>query len=283
MTAAVTRLLEIMTRLRDPETGCPWDVEQTFASIAPYTIEEAYEVADAIAVGDMKGLRDELGDLLLQVVYHAEMAREAEHFDFDAVAEAVGDKMVRRHPHVFAKETVDSSAAQSRAWEDHKEAERLAANVGNGDTGAASALDGVPSALPALLRAEKLGKRAARVGFDWPDLPPVLAKIQEEIGELEAEMVGGGTTARLEHELGDLLFACTNLARHLKINPETALRQANRRFESRFRRVETLLAERGKTTSDATLDDLEALWAEAKREEHESDQENTPAATSDST
>ena len=273
MTAAITRLLDIMTRLRDPESGCPWDVEQTFATIAPYTIEEAYEVAEAIAEGDMESLRGELGDLLLQVVFHSQMAREAGHFDFDAVAEAVSDKMVRRHPHVFADAKIASTAAQTRAWEDHKEQERRAASGENGGGSVESslgpgALAGVPAALPALLRAEKLGKRAARVGFDWPDTPPVLAKVREEIGELEAEMAGGGSAARLEHEVGDLLFACANLARHLKIDAEAALREANRRFEHRFGRVETLASEAGKSVADTPLDELEAFWERAKREEH---------------
>ncbi len=272
MTAAITRLLDIMTRLRDPESGCPWDVEQTFATIAPYTIEEAYEVAEAIAEDDMEALRGELGDLLLQVVFHSQMAREAGHFDFDAVADAVSDKMVRRHPHVFADARVASVAAQTRAWEDHKEQERRTATGerSGGSVGSSlGALEGVPAALPALLRAEKLGKRAARVGFDWPDSPPVLAKVREEIEELEAEIAVGGAAARLEHEIGDLLFACTNLARHLKISPETALRQANRRFERRFGRVEALAAESGNAVADTPLDVLEAFWEQAKREEND--------------
>ncbi len=270
MTAAVTRLLDIMTRLRDPESGCPWDVEQTFATIAPYTIEEAYEVAEAIAEDDMDALCGELGDLLLQVVFHSQMAREADLFDFDAVADAVSDKMVRRHPHVFADVKIASTAAQTRAWEDHKEQERRSAfsEGGGGSVGPSpGALAGVPAALPALLRAEKLGKRAARVGFDWPDSPPVLAKVREEIGELEAEMTNDGTAARLEHEVGDLLFACANLARHLKINPETALREANRRFERRFGRVEALAAKNAQAVADTPLDVLEAFWEQAKREE----------------
>jgi len=268
MTAAITRLLDIMARLRAPEGGCPWDVEQTFATIAPYTIEEAYEVADAIAKGDMAGLKDELGDLLLQVVFHAQMAREAGHFDFAEVSEAICDKMVRRHPHVFADASVDTAAAQTRAWEDHKEEERRVAR--GGTASAAGALDGVPLALPALLRAEKLGKRAARVGFDWPEAGPVIAKIREEIAELEAELVDGTANAdpgRVEHELGDLLFACANLARHLRVNPETALRHANQRFERRFGAVETGLRERGKAVREASLEEMEAQWARAKAEE----------------
>ena len=271
MTAAINRLLDIMTKLRDPDGGCPWDVRQDFASIAPYTIEEAYEVADAIDRADMDGLRDELGDLLFQVVFHAEMAREAGRFDFDAVADGVSDKMVRRHPHVFGDAVIDSAAAQTRAWEDHKEQERRdksAAKDGRPDEPQEpGALDGVPQALPALLRAEKLGKRASRVGFDWPEAAPVLAKIREEIGELESEMDSGGGKDRLAHELGDLLFACANMARHLKINPESALRDANGRFERRFRRVETLLADRGKTTRGAALAEMEAAWEQAKAEE----------------
>jgi MazG family protein len=262
MTAELDRLLDIMARLRDPARGCPWDVEQNFATIAPYTIEEAYEVADAIERGDMAALKDELGDLLLQVVFHAQMAREAGAFAFADVARAIGDKMVRRHPHVFGEERVESSAAQTRAWENTKAAERAEA-----DTAGAGALDGVALALPALLRAAKLGKRAARVGFDWPEAAPVLDKIEEEIGELRAELKGGTRPDGIEQELGDLLFACANLARKLDIDPEAALRGANGRFERRFRAIEARLAARGLRPEQQTLDQLEALWQEVKADE----------------
>ncbi len=263
MTANLDRLLEIMARLRDPAGGCPWDLEQDFSTIAPHTIEEAYEVADAIDQGDMAALRDELGDLLLQVVYHAQMAREAGHFRFDEVAAAIADKLVRRHPHVFGDVRVDDAAAQTRAWEDHKEAERRdKAAAGTGDHGI---LDGVPLALPALVRAAKLQKRAARVGFDWGEAASVLAKIVEESEELGHEMADGTERARLEDELGDLLFTCVNLARKLDVDPETALRRATAKFETRFRRMEAWLAEDGRTPDAVALDELEALWERAKR------------------
>jgi MazG family protein len=262
MTADLDRLLDIMARLRDPARGCPWDVEQSFATIAPYTIEEAYEVADAIERGDMAALKDELGDLLLQVVFHAQMAREAGAFDFADVARAIADKMVRRHPHVFGEERVESSAAQTLAWENRKADERAEAGAGG-----AGALDGIALALPALLRAAKLGKRAARVGFDWPEAAPVLDKIEEEIGELRAELAGGTRPDGIEQELGDLLFACANLARKLDIDPEAALRGANGRFERRFRAIEARLAARGLRPEQQTLDQLEALWQEVKADE----------------
>ena len=258
----IQRLLDIMAALRQPETGCPWDIVQTFETIKPYTIEEAYEVADAIERGDMHDLCDELGDLLLQVVFHAQMAREAGQFDFTDVAKAISDKMVRRHPHVFGEERVASAAAQTQAWEDRKAAERAEAAKGG-----AGALDGLPLALPALLRAAKLGKRAARVGFDWPDAAPVLDKIEEEIGELRAELGGETRPAGIEEELGDLLFACANLARKLEVDPEAALRGANARFERRFRSIEARLGARGLRPEEATLDQLEALWQEAKADE----------------
>ena len=262
MTASrpIDRLLEIMTRLRDPATGCPWDVKQNFKTIAPYTIEEAYEVADAIERNDMTALKEELGDLLLQVVFHAEMAREAGGFDFDAVAEAISEKMVVRHPHVFAEAKIKTAEAQTRAWEEHKAAEREA--KANGGT-----LDGIPLALPALVRAEKLQKRAARVGFDWPTMAPVFAKIREELGELEREVEAKAGKARLTDELGDLLFVLANLARWLGIDAEDSLRSTNAKFERRFRRIEEKLAERGKTPAQSTLDEMDKLWDEAKREE----------------
>lgn len=263
-TAPIDRLRAIMTRLRDPATGCPWDVDQTFASIAPYTVEEAYEVADAIRRDDLTDLREELGDLLLQVVFHAEMARERGAFDFDDVATAIADKLIRRHPHVFGTASADSPGAVVTSWEAIKAAERAAKGT---DTQApASALDGVAVTLPALLRAHKLQSRAARVGFDWGAAGPVLDKIEEEIAELRAELAAGDP-ARLADELGDVLFAVVNLARHLKIDAEQALTGTNEKFERRFRRVEQQLGEQGKTPSEAGLDAMEAAWVAAKREE----------------
>ncbi len=265
----LNRLLDIMERLRDPETGCLWDKEQTFRTIAPYTIEEAYEVADAIEEGDMAALKEELGDLLFQVVFYAEMGREAGHFDFHAIAEAIADKMTRRHPHVFEDMTYDTAEDRMDAWEEQKSAERQAKSKAKsgGKDGAPSILDDVPSALPALLRAEKLQKRAARVGFDWPQAAQVLDKIEEEIAELRAEIDGKSTPARQEDEIGDLFFALANLARHLKIDPESALRHTNAKFERRFRHIETQLAEAGRSPDDASLDEMEALWLQAKKEE----------------
>jgi MazG family protein len=256
------RLLAIMARLRDPERGCPWDLQQDFASIAPYTIEEAYEVADAIARGDLAHLEDELGDLLLQVVYHAQMAKEAGRFDFEGVATTIAAKMVRRHPHVFGTAEVDGAAAQSRAWEETKARER---RDKAGDRH--SVLDDIPLALPALTRAAKLQRRAARVGFDWPEAGQVLDKIEEEIGELRAEIEAGGSAQRLSDELGDLLFATVNLARHLGIDGEAALRQTSAKFERRFRAIEDALRARGRPLEDASLDEMEALWQEAKAAE----------------
>jgi MazG family protein len=250
----IDRLLAIMARLRDPQQGCPWDREQNFATIAPYTIEEAYEVADAIERQDMAALKDELGDLLFQVVFHARMAEEAGHFGFDDVAAAIADKMERRHPHVFGDAEIQSVAAQNQAWEAHKAAERQASGK------AASVLDGVALALPALLRAAKISRRAARIGFDWPDADAVIDKIEEELEEVEFE-IDEGAAGVLEEEMGDLLFAAANLARKLDIEPETALRRATAKFERRFRRVEALAKERG---IGPDLDALEALWQEVK-------------------
>ena len=262
------RLLHIMERLRDPETGCPWDKEQTFLTIAPYTIEEAYEVADAIEEGDMAALKEELGDLLFQVVFYAEMGREVGHFDFHSIAEAIIEKMTRRHPHVFEDMTYDTAEDRMDAWEEQKSVERRAkSNHKDGKDGGPSILDDVPSALPALLRAEKLQKRAARVGFDWPQAAQVLDKIEEEIAELHAEIDGKSTIARQEDEIGDLFFALANLARHLKINPESALRHTNAKFERRFRHIENRLDEAGRSPIDASLEEMEALWARAKEEE----------------
>jgi nucleoside triphosphate diphosphatase len=267
MTAApdLPRLLEIMARLRDPEHGCPWDLEQSFASIAPYTIEEAYEVAEAAERGEPEALKDELGDLLLQVVFHARMAEEARQFAFNDVARGIADKMIRRHPHVFADVEVDGAAAQTVAWEAQKAEERRAKAAAAGHP--ESALDGVGLGLPALTRAEKLQKRAARVGFDWPSTPPVFDKIEEEIAELRAEIDGGGMPERIADELGDLLFAVVNLARRLSVDPEQALRHANRKFERRFRAIEERLAVAGKPITDATLDEMEAEWERVKAEE----------------
>jgi MazG family protein len=263
-TPNLARLLEIMARLRDPERGCPWDMEQNFATIAPYTIEEAYEVADAIERDDMAALRDELGDLLLQVVFHARMAEEAGLFAFDDVAAGIADKMLRRHPHVFGASEIADASAQTRAWEDQKATERAARAAAEGRS--PSALDGVSVALPALTRALKMQARAARVHFDWAAPQPILAKIDEELGELREAMTIGAAGA-VEDELGDLLFAVVNLARHLKIDPEVSLKKATSKFERRFRRVETLLAERGRGVGQATLDEMEAEWQRAKAEE----------------
>ena len=254
------RLLEIMRRLRDPETGCPWDIEQTFATIAPYTIEEAYEVADAIEREDWDDLKGELGDLLFQSVFHAQMAEEAGHFSFNDVADGMSDKMVARHPHVFGSENRDKSAEQqTRDWEAIKAAERS-------EKAQQGTLDGVALGLPALLRAVKLQNRAARVGFDWPSTDEVIDKIVEE----SREMVEARDTLShddLVEEFGDLLFVVANLARHLKIDPEAALRAANSKFVRRFKSVEARLADRGKRPEDSDLAEMDALWDLAKADE----------------
>jgi ATP diphosphatase len=240
-------------------------LEQNFATIAPYTIEEAYEVADAIERQDMPALRDELGDLLLQVVFHARMAQEASQFDLSQVADGISEKMVRRHPHVFGNAVVETSEAQTLAWEDHKETERqVQAKVAGKPH---SALDGVATGLPSLLRALKLQRRAARVGFDWPDARDVLAKMQEELDEIRAELDDGRKPERVLDEVGDLLFICANLARHLDVDPEAALRHANGKFERRFRHIEHRLAGQGRTLADSSLDEMESLWQEAKKAE----------------
>ena len=266
----IDRLLEVMARLRDPEGGCPWDLEQSFETIAPYTIEEAYEVAEAIRQGDMGALRDELGDLLLQVVFHAQMAHEAGSFDFDAVARGIADKMVRRHPNVFGDDDSDartSAPAQMRAWEAQKAAEREARARAEGRT--PSALDGVALALPALQRAEKLQKRAAQVGFDWPEPEPVYDKVAEEVAELReaASSKANSAESTVAAELGDLLFACVNLARHLGVDPEEALRAANAKFTARFHHVEAALRDAERSAKDADLVELDRLWEDAKRAE----------------
>jgi MazG family protein len=257
MSSEITRLLDLMRALRDPVSGCPWDVEQSFASIAPYTIEEAYEVAGAIEDADWPALKDELGDLLFQVVFHARMAEEKNLFDFNDVVSAITDKMVRRHPHVFAGRTgIARAEDQTLAWEEHKRKERGATGQG--------LLDDVPRAFPALLRAVKLQKRASSVGFDWHSAGRVVEKIAEEAGELAEAQGAGADAAKLEEELGDLLFAVANLARHLKLDPEQALRGANAKFIRRFRHIESKLAAAGRTTAAASLDEMEALWQDAK-------------------
>ena len=254
------RLIEIMRRLRDPENGCPWDIEQDFSTIAPYTIEEAYEVADAIEREAWDELKGELGDLLFQSVFHAQMASERGLFTFDEVADTMSDKMVARHPHVFGDESRDKSAEQqTRDWETVKAAER----AGKAQTGT---LDGVALGLPALLRAVKLQKRAARVGFDWPDISQVVDKIVEEAGEL-AEARDTMSQAEIEEEFGDMLFVIANLARHLNIEPEAALRATNAKFVRRFEAVEAKLAERGKRPEDSDLAEMDALWDAVKLEE----------------
>lgn len=263
------RLLAVMAWLRHPIHGCPWDLKQDFASIAPYTIEEAYEVADAVVRSDRADLREELGDLLLQVVYHARMAEEEGAFDFADVARGIADKMVGRHPHVFGDARVEGDEHQSGVWEQIKAAERSArqaaqAAAGTGDSRPPSVLDGVALALPALARAEKLQKRAARVGFDWGAAGPVIDKIEEEIGELRAEVSAGAGADRLKDEVGDVLFAVANLARHLKIDPEAALRATNDKFQRRFRYIERRLHAAGQSPEAASLAEMERLWQEAK-------------------
>jgi len=259
-TAGIERLLEIMRRLRDPKGGCPWDIEQDFASIAPYTIEEAYEVADAIEREKWDELKGELGDLLFQSVFHAQMAAEAGHFTFQDVVTTMSNKMVSRHPHVFGDESRDKSAEQqTQDWETIKAAERAA----KAETGA---LDGVAVGLPALLRAYKLQKRAARVGFDWPSAQNVLAKIAEESAEL-VEARDSLTQDEVEEEFGDLLFVMANLGRHLGVEPEAALRRTNAKFTRRFKAVEAKLAERGKRAEDSNLEEMDTLWDAVKAEE----------------
>ena len=265
----ITRLIEIMAALRTPVTGCPWDLEQNFETIAPYTIEEAYEVADAIARGDLHDLRDELGDLLLQSVYHARLAEEQGAFSFGDVVEAVTAKMIRRHPHVFADENGNTTEVAQGFWERIK-AEERAARVARGKIEPTGALAGVPVDLPALTRALKLQDKAGRVGFDWNDPRAVLAKIREEADEIEAELDTAdkaNSKARAAAEVGDLLFAVVNLARHLDADPESILRATNMKFERRFASIEAALAARGKKPQDATLEEMDALWDEAKAAE----------------
>jgi len=263
-------LRAIMTSLRTPVTGCPWDLEQTFRTIAPYTIEEAYEVADAIERGDMSDLCDELGDLLLQVVYHSQMAQEADEFSYDDVVEAICTKLIRRHPHVFGDAEARSAGAVKGFWERIKAKEQSEKQEKAGATDT-SVLDGVPTALPALMRAVKLQKKASRVGFDWAAAGPVLDKIEEEIAELRDEMATGPKQA-VEEELGDLMFAVANLARQLGVEPEAALQAANAKFSRRFKAVEGKLSAAGKTPEESSLDAMDALWDEVKREEKRSGQ-----------
>ena len=253
----ISKLLEIMMALRDPDSGCPWDQEQTFKTIASYTLEEAYEVVDAIARDDLENLRDELGDLLLQVVYHARMAEEVGVFAFDDVVTAICNKMIRRHPHVFGDERVVDARAQTKAWETIKAKER--------SEPLGSVLEGVPNALPALMRGAKLGQRAARVGFDWPDRQGVREKVDEELEELDAAVRGEDTDA-ITAEMGDAFLALVNLCRHLDIEPEACLRGANARFERRFRSVEKCVEAGGGDWKNYDLDALEALWDKAKEE-----------------
>jgi len=269
----ISRLNEIMAALRTPETGCPWDLEQTFATIAPYTLEEAYEVADAIERGDVANLREELGDLLLQVVFHARMAEEEGRFDFGDVVEAITRKLIRRHPHVFGDARDLSSDEVKALWglikaEEKRERAEARRTAGLPADEASGALAGVPLALPALTRALKLQEKAGKVGFDWNDPRAVLAKLREEIDEVEAEL-DANVAERVAGEVGDLLFAVANLARHLKVDPETALRGANAKFERRFAHIESRLGEGGRAPADATLDEMEALWSEAKQRERQ--------------
>jgi nucleoside triphosphate diphosphatase len=261
--SSLARLLSIMARLRDPAGGCPWDIEQTFSSIAPYTIEEAYEVEDAIARQDMVALKDELGDLLLQVVFHARMAEEAGHFTFADVAAGIAEKMVRRHPHVFGTVQAEKSETVAANWEAIKAAERAAQPK---PEGVSEVLAGVAQGLPALMKAVKLQNRAARVGFDWPNRGPVLEKIREELLELEKEIVSGDSDT-VSEEFGDFLFGVANLARHLKLDPENSLRAANRKFIKRFSRMEVILSDQGYKLSDCDLARMDRAWILAKQEE----------------
>jgi nucleoside triphosphate diphosphatase len=270
--SAITALIALMERLRDPKSGCPWDQKQTFATVAPYTIEEAYEVADAVEKGDPTQLRDELGDLLFQVVFHAQMAQERGWFDFAQVASAIHEKLVRRHPHVFGEQRVGGDAELSRNWEEHKARERAAAGAASG-SGGVSALADVPRGLPALVRAAKLGKRAGRVGFDWTDATQVRDKVLEELGEVDGALAavaghaGTGVAPAVVEEMGDLLFALSNWSRHLKFDAEEALRAANSKFERRFREMEALAGTRGLTLEDLSPQQWESLWEESKARE----------------
>ncbi len=263
MSAALDRLVEVMARLRDPNGGCPWDLEQNFKTIAPHTLEETYEAVEAIEQGNPQAIKDELGDLLFQVVFHAQIGKDSGLFDLDQIAQHVADKMIERHPHVFGDRDVNSAEGVVTNWENDKAKKREAAAGGK----PVSALDGVSTALPASTRAVKLQNRAARVGFDWPDARDIIAKIREEIGELEAEMDIADNHDAMEDEFGDVFFAVINLARRLKVDPETALRRTNRKFERRFRGIEDRLAAVGRHIKDASLDEMEKIWGEVKLEE----------------
>jgi ATP diphosphatase len=262
MSGDIARLIDIMAALRTPDTGCPWDLEQDFRSIAPYTVEEAYEVADAIERGDLEDLRDELGDLLLQVVFHARMAQEQAAFAFPDVVAAICDKLIRRHPHVFGDRNALTPEGVTAQWDEIKAAERAA----KGKAETKSLLDGVPVSLPALTRAVKLQQKASKVGFDWNNAAHVLGKIREETDEVATELTAPSVDQKaLEEEIGDLLFVVSNLARHANVDPEQALRGANAKFERRFHHIERRLSENGVLPHDATLDEMEALWVEAKK------------------
>ena len=260
---SAARIIDIMAALRDPESGCPWDIKQDFASIAAYTIEEAYEVTDAIERNDMDDLKDELGDLLLQVVFHARMAEEKRLFDFSDVVTAISEKMVRRHPHVFGDVTAETPEAVKQNWEQIKAAEKAAKAAPQATD---SLLDDVPVTLPALTRAVKLQKRAARIGFDWQEAEPIFAKLEEEISELR-EAMSRADAAHIEEEYGDVLFVIANLARHLKLDPETALRKGNAKFTRRFQALEAFARSEKQDISDFTLDEYEVFWQRAKAEE----------------
>jgi len=258
----IKRLQEIMRALRDPESGCPWDQKQDFSTIAPYTIEEAYEIADAIERGDMHDLKDELGDLLFHVVFHAQMASEQNEFCFDDVVKAVNDKLVRRHPHVFADDIAGSDEQLLEAWEQQKASERSNKEVT--ELRVSSVLDGIASSLPALKWAEKIQKRAAHTGFDWDELAPVFDKLNEELDELKQEVEVEDNHERIMDEMGDVLFSCVNLSRHLAVSAEQALRQGNQKFIGRFKKLEQLMAGEGRSISECSLDELEAYWQKAK-------------------
>ena len=259
-TQSIHRLLQLIQKLRHPEQGCPWDRQQTFATIAPYTVEEAYEVADAIERQDLSALKEELGDLLFQVVFHARIAEEQDEFAFGDVVQAICDKMESRHPHVFGTEHIDTAEQQATAWEQHKQRERAVKQKQN-----SSVLDDVPLALPALTRAAKLGRRAASVGFEWPDVQGALDKTDEEVREVRAAIEQGTSAAAIEDELGDLLFCVVNLCRHTKVDPETALRKTNLKFERRFRFVETALQAQGRSLQDSSLEEMDRYWDAAKQ------------------
>ena len=258
----IEKLIEVMAQLRDPQQGCPWDLEQSFETIVPHTLEEAYEVAETIENGEISELCDELGDLLFQVVFYARLAEEKGLFDFTQIVNGIVDKLVRRHPHVFGDETIEDAEAQTRAWESHKAMERV------DKSGDAGTLTGIANALPALTRAIKLQKRAGQVGFDWPTITPVFDKILEELDEVKQEIDVENNKQRIEEEIGDLLFACTNLARHAHVNPETALRRSNRKFENRFSQMETIAANNSLLIEHLDIEQWEQLWDQVKTEEN---------------